>query len=475
MVLRSLYFILCSMLCAFGATATGFILAAEKTADAAQEKTELLLSNPALVQNPAAKNESAKAIALWEKARAIWPAASESPFDLAQSLLSFSQLYSGSEQENGLLCAALRSFDEARLKSPHRPIFHIAWTDLQVQIHDRGLSCSGLGEKPALLQALDWARELAPLSINDLYWGAFVHLALDQREEAFRMLRRNQETNPFFTDEQRQYLFGLVKSERDLELLLPQRYPQVLTWIQYYEQNQPAEFDAWSEAFSRALTASLDDLEERSAGAEYSVELFGQQIKNVSASPIVLRNETLRRRLDALLAKIYAGEEEQPWARYLAGRAAADRVPALKAVLLDDRHPERDMLARWFHDLSSSNAALDYLGHTLGVYIPQGAQLTSIQINSPRAAPLFASDALRLLVSDDNLAYEPLTSGFAINQHQIDNRIKVVVTFTEWDHRFLKIVYTGSNQRPKFYGPLASLLEVFGRTAGKAAPSSQSQ
>ncbi|MCB0358311.1 MAG: hypothetical protein KDD44_01700 [Bdellovibrionales bacterium] len=387
---------------------------------------------------------------------------------LGRSAMLMAGIGSDYDQKIYFLCQALRYFADAVQASPLRPDFHIALADLQYQLPHASRLCGGLPFDADAMQSpearLNYAVELAPQSVEDSYNASVVYLTAGNKHAALKLLRHNQETNPLFTDAQRDYVFRFITSETDLRVGIPRTYPEILSWIYHFYYDQPNEYRRWRSTFEDALVDSLRELESRREDHRIDAAYFSSFLKNIAALPLAATSPKLRPRLDQVLATIYQAEGNSAWGELLARRAERDRLPVLKSIIIDDLSPLRTMLFAWRPDEEYRTASLDSLGRSIGVFVPEGSIPTMLVLESQTGGSRLRTTELELLGSNNNLRFHSLENSGTWQSYLIDGREVFVFEFTSSPTRFLKIRYTGAERQPKFFNRFDRLIQVYGET-----------
>lgn len=361
------------------------------------------------------------------------------------------------------LCSAWQSFKRAAELSPRNPSYQIAWADAEAQLKNPKLLCNVSNSGLDPLQRLAWAKRLAPNSTTELYLSALVHLAIGDKQEALRVFRSLQEMDPNFTSSQRDYVYRQVKTEQDLRTAAPAKFPGIVHWINYFASERPHEFLAWRASFAEAVDGAITELEDRLRKEKLSQQNFSNFIKMINYLPITTTTEHLRRRLDAVLARLYVREGEAKWAEMLRYRMSLMRVPVLKALIADDKVPSNTMLFGWTSDRETNTAFFDYLGHSLGLYLPRGYSPTLLILETTEPGVRLGERDLELLFSHDNLEFFPLQERGEAKTFLVDGRERMVIELERADFRYLKVRYRGANRKPRFSNKMSELVQVYGR------------
>ncbi len=385
---------------------------------------------------------------------------------LGRATLALSVIQTSYDKKLEYYCTALGYFRQAAARSPHNARHQIAWADISSQLKSETVCSSAVNEKdftPSLSpQArLELARSLAPYSVSDLYLAALVYLALGEKSPALELLKLNQEINPHYTKQQREYTYSLVTSEQELRQAMPQQYPEALAWIWYFSVNREHDYLSWKATFVELLDGTIAEVRHRFEQGKITQELFAQFIKNINEVPLVSGSEKLRKRLDELLSHIYRIEDNTWWADILQQRQTLHRIPVLKSVIVDDKQPRQTMLFGWVPDSEPRTAALDAFGRSLGFYLPRGQFLSLLILQSLSSTARLSARDIQVMWSEDNLSYHPLDTQ-KLELGMVDGKETIVISVHNPNTRYLKIRYLGANQTPRFTNRFGELVQAYG-------------
>ena len=406
----------------------------------------------------------------WEKVQGLSFFNPDSLYSYGRAATMMSSLQDSFDDKISYICKAYESYFRATKKSPFNAKFQIARADIETQVPHVFKFCGIESDREAKLtavQRLDYAVGLMPFGGVETYLAAIVYAANGKKNKALNLLRQNRELNPHFTLAQRDYVYQFVSTRSDLEAAISRRYPDVINWINHFYINRKGDFESWFPVFEAALDEAVEDLvlREQQRADEVNSEAF---IKAVAHTPVVLRSNLLRAKLDGYLAGIYRKEGKREWSDFLKRRAELIRIPVLKSYISDDLKPGSTMLFGWLRDHEERVAALDHLGRALGIYVPEKNRVKNLVLQSVDARAGLNEDSIKLLVSSDNLIFHELKSGFTTSKLLVEGKEVLVVEFDNSNFRFLKIRYSGTERRPKFINNLESLVQVYGLKEGAA-------
>lgn len=386
------------------------------------------------------------------------------------SLVTATQLGDHTTQKIQLLCEALRHFYKATLESPSNPEHQISLADLQVQLMRPNQICSSVdsGWEPlnislTAVERLAHAVQLAPFEVYDLFRAAMVYVGMGRKNDALALLRKNDEINPLFSVEQRNYAMELITEQEHLNQAIPRSYPSVIHWVAHFARNRPRDYLLWNQVFESALVDSLEGLRGRLRNGSLSEADFSRYLKAIASLPIGHFSDGLRQELDRGLSETYLKSGNTEWSRLLLQRSQLKRIPVLKSVLSDDLRPEVAMLHNWQLDDSRVNETIDALGSSLGFFVPQEYYPELIILES-RTRPLSErlSRNLQIFASDDNQRFYDVTAKSRIEVANFDSKQAVAISLPSLSPKFLKIHYSGSRRVPEFQNDFSKLLQVYG-------------
>lgn len=426
------------------------------------------LSSSQIQNNAELSNE---VIALRDDWNALIPLSGIFPevyFRLGRSLLLSSLIEQPEDSKVRLLCESLKALQQAAQKSPHNPLFQIAWADLEGHLPMTEVTCEQhdvtlASSRPRLnpTQRLELAQQLAPFSVTDLYFAALAHLGLGEKQEALQLLRLNAEINPYFKDEQRGYVFQLIETQEDLESALPRRYPELIPWLDHFSTQRAEDLTAWHETFEAAVKDALKELATRLSSGELTRPQYATFLKVLANRPFNQHSEKLRKHFDRMLSGIYSDEGEARLANWLRKRQDLNRIDVLKSLISDDTAPQESMLYNWMSDANHRQASLDHLGRVLGLYLPADAHVKLIMLESASGGSKIRPDEIEVLLSPDNTRFFKDKQA-KVEHLQRDGKDLLVIETEAQDARFVKIHYTGASQTALFGNELDQLIQVYG-------------
>lgn len=434
----------------------------------AERKTAIVVGSATEYHPAEHRRELIEAHDEWLRLSRAFPANAELAYLAGR--LALIEAFSAAELTEKLraICEGLSLFQQAAVFSPASPRYQIAWADVAAQISKPERSCSSSGisfseDTLGIEGRLQHALGLAPFSGVDAYLAAIVYVAVGKKIAALSLLRDSSEVNPVFTQLQREYVYRLVSSQDELEAALPRKFPEVVSWVNHFFLLRPRDYSAWRTTFESAVERSIDELLERLSAKRLDPVFFANYLKQVSMLPPVFTSDQLRRRLDDLLANIYAVDGFADWSDFLRQRSQLARVPVLKSSPVDDKQPKTTMLFAWHREDSLEPADLDVLGRTVGIFIPRGFNVRYLVLENAAGGEKLSDDLVELLTSEDNLRFYPYSSKVHPRSLLIDGRQRLIFGFTSDEaFRYLKIRYRGPGHEASFRNSLQNLVQAYG-------------
>ncbi len=367
-------------------------------------------------------------------------------------------------KETGYLCNSREHIDRALELSPHRGPYYVFKGELETTITKVNASC---GEDIESGRYLKTALEIGPFDTTSLFHAATAAIDLGDRKLALDLFRRVQEVDPFFTDEQREFVYQLVTTKEELKLALPALYPGVVFWINYFSKNRLADYTSWKDVFKETLATAISNLDERFRQGKVNGEHFSQFIRNVSLLPLVNEADNIRRRVDRILTIFYQMDGHLRYAEFLQARTHLSRVPVLKSEISKDYSPESQMLSGWFPDSSLKKTSFDVLGRSIGVFFPNDWSKDFLVLQNSPGNRIDKDLQFELYASSDNTHYHRYVPTRKPENFLANGTGHVIFYLNDFPFRYLKINYTGSNQEAKVVNALADLIEVYGGAPNK--------
>lgn len=371
---------------------------------------------------------------------------------------------SGKERKSKM-CQAAEAFRVASKLSPHDTSLQISTADINAILSNAGLKCSGMAQPPTreeVKEQLQHLLELSPFDVNQLYLAALIYLRLDDREAALKLLRKNIEINPHFSAEQLRYCLGLVRSQADLEKILPRRYPQVLKWIKFFQGHRFSDYYLWTETFAKSLDEAIDGLVAENKANRMKRRIYRLALERISSLELLRRIDTTRQRVDVLLATMQREDGLPQAEEFYAARSKLIRIPVLKTVLLEDKEPWQGSLFAWQTDSSAYALRLDRPDRTIGLFLPKGYKPRMITLTSTWPYTGFDPKQLELYISHNNESYSQVAQMVEFKTYDLGYREVLGGQFEAIEGPYVKVHYTGTSQKFNFKGVLSELINVYG-------------
>jgi hypothetical protein len=160
-----------------------------------------------------------------------------------------------------------------------------------------------------------------------------------------------------------------------------------------------------------------------------------------------------------MLSERMMAESEAGIKRIFARRAELRTVPLVPALIYDDRRPERGALLRWRVD---EPFALDKVGRSIGVAIPEGRRPSAIQLTSSTPNAALDGEEISVWGSSDNRTFSQMTVNGATPAFFDSQTILFIEVAGRAGDRFLKVKFTAPIHRERFSGISGTMIEVFG-------------
>ena len=385
-------------------------------------------------------------------------------FRTAQASLELGLNEIGSEKQNELLCSAYRNFDRAHQLSPLNPDYLLGRAQSETMLIQKKASCSNFNpSKEHILTAINTSLTNAPFQLSTLRQASDILLLLEENTMAFRLVNKIQSLDASIADEQKYWIYSLAKTSDDIDLLIPESFPQIVDWINFFSQQRRSDLIEWQAQFTGKTKKAIINLKTRLDANYLSIPEYSQFIKEISHTALVNYDDSLRKELDQLLSNIYDIEENpSSWSAILKERQNLDRIRILKAVIEEDKSPATTMLTSWFPDSSDYFLSLKEGAMSIGVYIPPTSipRLLFIEPKQPQSS--IDLDALTFLASEDNMNFYDFSSEVSLSQTTIDGKTLIIARINKPAFRYLKIYFKKIRSQIAFSNSLADLIQVYG-------------
>ncbi len=455
-------------LCAFGLYGVTEDFQKTLTLNAAQDSAITTLTSNAHRLQFTGDERVSSVVKTWQDAVGKFPNSPEALIGLAKAHLAASARQLSFPDRIEHLCTTYQNLTKAAQRSPHSARLQISLADIKSQIKNPNQSCHSIasknkkeaGSNQLTAEAhLQRAIQLEPFNTNTLYLAAVVYRAMDRKDESLELLRKVQEISPM-TAAQREYTYNLVKTERELQLGMPKKYPEIISWYSHFERQRPYELQQWNATFVESFRTALGELKSRLRDKKISQEEYGRFVIHLSRQTAISTSDSLRKEIDEILSVVYQIAGKTEWSQVLAMRARMSRIPVAKAALSSDKTPRSTMLYHWVSDEQHLVRSLDSRSGSLGLFVPPNRTMRMLVIESGQGAPRVDPESLELFVSEDNKEFLPISGNIESRTFSVDGVHNIVFTFDKTPFRYLKIVSNASGSR-RFNAPLSRLLQAF--------------
>jgi tetratricopeptide (TPR) repeat protein len=359
------------------------------------------------------------------------------------------------------ICRALDLATRASWLSPLNTSYLLSRTSSNTAATKAGLQCANTESSSEALAKIKLAKELSPFNTRELFQVGVEYLDYGQKNEALKLFKMLQELDPNITDAQRNFFYQLVTSADDLAAAVPEKVPGVVDWVNYFHRERQADYEKWKSVMVSKVDLAVSDLDQKLVSGKIPYPLFSANIKQISNLAIVRAGDSLRRRIDRILAKVFEVENENIWATFLKERSELARLEVLKSVI-NDEFPNYTMLYGWKDDLSGDKVGYDKVGRVLGLFIPKEKSAKFIILQSDDMVVADAGLTPQIFLSDDNINFQLRRADFAINNILVEGRRKIIISFNQPVSGYIKLLYSGSSQEERFSNDLFSLVEAYG-------------
>lgn len=452
------------LLSAIGLTEATDSLRRELALTQTEEEAREILSSSSKRLQFTADERVAQVVESWQAVADKFPSTPEALTGLARAHLAASARAVEFPKRIEHLCRSLVNLSEALAKSPSSARLQISLADIKTQIPQPAQSCPEQIQSASISplsadQHLKRALKLEPYNTTILYLSAGVYRALGQKEKSLGLLRKVQEISNM-SSAQREYTYAMVDTQQDLEVALPRKYPEIISWYSHFERERPYQLQNWNDTFIAGFRDALGELKSRLRTGIVSPEEYGRFVIHLSRQNAISNSDTLRKEIDEILSVAYQLTGKPEWSKVVARRAEMNRIPIAKSVVARDKTPRSTMLSHWIADDQHVEHSLDSRGGSLGLFVPPNRTLRMLVIESGQGAPRIAPESLELFASEDNKEFVSLERSYEAEDYTVEGVQNIVFTFHKAPFRYLKIVSNASSKR-HFRAPLSRLLQAF--------------
>lgn len=356
-----------------------------------------------------------------------------------------------------LLCDAENAGLTLVRENPFDPSVLIQYAAVSARL--RGYDCQRMNfaseREPGFREVVDFALARAPNNKGLLLAAAMIERRIagttsdEIRRGAF--LRRALQAPGDFTSDQLRALRDELDSEEILKAAMPPVPERVALVSELLRERGAPAFAPFPDPGVRAALEALqgDVLKRLGATLDFSM------LKRLGTSAA---SAELRATADRMMSEQMTAESGAGIKQILARRAELRMVPVVPGIIYDDRRPERGALLRWRID---EPFALDKVGRSLGVAIPDGKRASAVQLTS--SAPNAALDGEEVSVwgSSDNRSFSQITVNRATPAFFDSQTILFLDIAGRAGDKFVKVKFTAPIHRERFSGVSGTMIEVF--------------
>jgi hypothetical protein len=320
-----------------------------------------------------------------------------------------------------LLCKARSYFKLASQKSPVNPEYHLSIVDIESLSPLLATSCDSETSAETNLtpiERLSWVSEIAPADLTSIYKSAIIYDQIGEREKALNTYRRYQELTLVPTWQIRERLVEQPKNQKELLVIIPRKYPEILTWMHAYKKASTEKFIADISVFEQVLNEIIEDTLLKLTKKEISESQFIEMLSHLNMQEILSKSNFLHSKVNTLLYEYYK-TTNKTFALFITGKFSnLERAPILKSLQFSKKSPRSGSLYNWIHDQDERNVSLDLRASHLGFFSPANSDIRFITIQGSPGQIMPDNIKIKILTSNDNLDFSPFQGEF--KQHSGD-------------------------------------------------------
>lgn len=353
-----------------------------------------------------------------------------------------------------LYCEALSEIGAAVRAEPANAAYLINWANIR-QILGRSVECS-LPYTGGEFEAAAHAALLKdPSNVNVLFASAQLFDWAGKSEESSKNLNRTLLLATSLKPFQAEYVASRLRTPRDVEAILPARFPQIAAWSERVQIANPDLFRVATPSFEKLQLAAIDDSLAEFKSGKLPGENHRQRLMSLFASAAT---SSVRRRLDAELAAYAREQGDEVLTPYLMERGALFEAAVLDAAAGSDTRPLKSVLADWG---GNPELCLDEFYASLGFYLPEGESPKLIELQGRRRDAQITPASLKILVSDDNQSWSELQGSVEISSVQFgDSKIVAIHPHSRY-FKYWKINFSSSARTRSFCNSAQRMLTVY--------------
>ncbi|HMO18468.1 MAG TPA: hypothetical protein PKA63_06530 [Oligoflexia bacterium] len=373
-------------------------------------------------------------------------------------------------------CKARALFLEATKTNPRNTKYHIEIADIESLSPLLAKSCedlnigqlTGLSKPKNLLSAknrLDHVLNINPSHLNTIYRAGLIYRQLGSRPEALRTFRRFQELSPSQSNRGLTEFFASIpENEQELDLILPRKYPLVLTWAKIYDKDPERSLEEHLPIFEAALKETLENEFSLLTDGRISESLFLETLYHLAEESLLVEFPAIRKKVFSLLKEHYEEKKDSFASSISKDYSTLTRIPTIKALEISRPAPGSGSLSFWINDKDQRTLSLDLKSDTLGLFTPSSRQAKIITITGKRGDQLPDSVSVKIWGSSDNLKFSPYQGVYKIETGSFNAAPVIKIELSEPIGAYTKLYFNSSGTISGRISQTADkLVQVYGK------------
>ena len=283
------------------------------------------------------------------------------------------------------------------------------------------------------------------------YWGGMKSLALKD----FRVFL---EHAVFISSFQESYIVSVISNGKELEEVVPARFPQVVRWTSIFSERKQRQFTTYKNTFGKLQRLALKQLATDFESLKIPLEVYQQQL--VALIDFVATDRT-RKLHDLLISSFLERGYQREYSSFFSERSELDELQIIPTWMGTDRRVQKTQLNLWGRN---ELVFFDKTNTTIGFFLPNKQTVKRIELHGLKGGRALDPATIRVLASNDNQEWFDVDLAENPSSFVIAGRSIVGIPIIEGEFKYWKINFTGTSSK-QFSNYLSKIIRVFGLSA----------
>jgi hypothetical protein len=350
-----------------------------------------------------------------------------------------------------LYCKAFNLVSEIKKSNPYDSAVITNWLNWQQVLQSS--DCAVELTKDEKLKLIQSATKNNPNNSEIAYSLALLHIWDNERKKALPYFNTVLKLSNSVSAGQQGTILENLKEAEDLNVVLPARFPQIITWSRTLKNEKNDLFLEGANALEEIQLKAI----EQSISEKVSNKITARiHLNNLFGLLAFTASNKVRQTLDIEISRVVG--EKSVLGEYLLKRSGLMEVASKNAYILNDTLSTKTSFSNWGEN---SSVALDFNHTSIGFYKNFGQKIKLVEINAGSNISKLNSLFFEIAISSDNVNWEPVD--WKIEQVNNANWRGGLLYFIpkKSDFKYLKISYKDNGRVGSLSNYLDRLIRVY--------------